>query len=415
MEKNVGVYIHIPFCSGKCAYCDFYSIVGKDKLMSEYHSAVLQHIKEYSPQLDGYLIDTVYFGGGTPSHFGATRLISIFNALKKYGNVLVDAEVTAEVNPESVTKEELVRLRRAGFNRLSIGVQSANDTMLKNLERRHSFADAETAFSSARAAGFQNISIDLIYGLPSQTKDDWADTLNRALAMKPDHVSCYGLKIEEGTPLYIFRDSPFVPDEDVQADMYMYAVETLSRFGLRQYEISNFARRGYESRHNLKYWLGDEYLGLGPSAHSYLGGVRFSHIEDVEKYTDSIFSGRSVIDQYEDISDFERAGEYLMLRLRTIYGISESEYKSIFRCGMDMVTELLENYRERGFAYQKDGRWILTTQGFMVSNVLIGEILDAHTTQRAHIARPWQNLEEEERDQISFFKSRRKVQIFNGE
>ena len=415
MEKNVGVYIHIPFCSGKCAYCDFYSIVGKDKLMSEYHSAVLQHIKEYSPQLDGYLIDTVYFGGGTPSHFGATRLISIFNALKKYGNVLVDAEVTAEVNPESVTKEELVRLRRAGFNRLSIGVQSANDTMLKNLERRHSFADAENAVSSARAAGFQNISIDLIYGLPSQTKDDWADTLNRALAMKPDHVSCYGLKIEEGTPLYIFRDSPFVPDEDVQADMYMYAVETLSRFGLRQYEISNFARRGYESRHNLKYWLGDEYLGLGPSAHSYLGGVRFSHIEDVEKYTDSIFSGRSVIDQYEDISDFERAGEYLMLRLRTIYGISESEYKSIFRCGMDMVTELLENYRERGFAYQKDGRWILTTQGFMVSNVLIGEILDAHTTQRAHIARPWQNLEEEERDQISFFKSRRKVQIFNGE
>ena len=415
MDKNVGIYMHIPFCSGKCAYCDFYSVVGKDKLMSEYHSAVLQHIKEYAPQLDGYLIDTVYFGGGTPSHFGATRLIGIFNALKKYGNVLVDSEVTAEVNPESVTKEDLIKLRRAGFNRLSIGVQSANDTMLKNLERRHSFAEAENAVLNARAAGFQNISIDLIYGLPSQSKDDWADTLNRALAMKPDHISCYGLKIEEGTPLYIFRDSPFVPDDDAQADMYMYAVETLSRFGLRQYEISNFAKRGYESRHNLKYWLGDEYLGIGPSAHSYLGGIRFSNIEDVEKYTENIFEGKNVIDQHEDISDFERAGEYLMLRLRTIYGISESEYKSIFRCSMDMVLELFERYQKQGFAYQKDGRWILTTQGFMVSNVIIGEILDAHTNQRAHIARPWQSVTAEEKDQMSFFKSKRKVQIFNGE
>ena len=415
MEKNVGVYIHIPFCSGKCAYCDFYSVVGKDKLMSEYHSALLQHIKEYSPQLDGYLIDTVYFGGGTPSHFGATRLAGIFNELKKQGNVLVDSEVTAEVNPESVTKEELVKLRRAGFNRLSIGVQSANDTMLKNLERRHSFAEAENAVLNARAAGFQNISIDLIYGLPSQSKDDWADTLNRALAMKPEHVSCYGLKIEEGTPLYIFRDSPFVPDEDTQADMYMYAVETLSRFGLRQYEISNFARRGFESQHNLKYWLGGEYLGLGPSAHSHIGGIRFSCIEDVEKYTENIFAGKSVIDQYEDISDFEKAGEYLMLRLRTTRGISESEYKSIFRCSLDMVLELFEKYREMGFAYQKEDRWIFTTQGFMVSNVLIGEILDAHTNQRAHIATPWQSVTTGENNQISFFKNKRKVQIFNGE
>jgi oxygen-independent coproporphyrinogen-3 oxidase len=208
MEKNLGVYIHIPFCVGKCAYCDFYSLAGHEKLMPAYQHALLYHIKEYEPQLDGYLSDTVYFGGGTPSYYGSDRLISIFNPLKNTVTYLLEAEVTAEVNPDSVTKADLVRMRRAGFNRLSIGVQSANDALLKSLGRRHNFAAAEETVKNAREAGFENISIDLIYGLPSQSRDSWADTFNRAASLKPEHISCYGLKIEEGSQLYIYKDSP---------------------------------------------------------------------------------------------------------------------------------------------------------------------------------------------------------------
>jgi putative oxygen-independent coproporphyrinogen III oxidase len=415
MDKNIGIYIHIPFCAGKCAYCDFYSLAGRDKLMPEYQHAILHHIKEYTPQLDGYLTDTVYFGGGTPSYYGSDRLISIFNALKKHGHVLLDAEVTAEVNPDSVTKADLVRLRRAGFNRLSIGVQSANDALLKSLGRRHTFSDAEETFKNAREAGFKNISIDLIYGLPSQSKDDWADTLNRAAALKPEHVSCYGLKIEEGTPLYIYKDSPFLPDDDTQADMYLYAVETLSRFGLKQYEVSNFARRGYESRHNMKYWYGEEYLGFGAAAHSYIGGMRYNYIADLEKYCENVMAGKSVVDLTEEITDFERASEYLMLRLRTTKGISEKEYYDIYPCSMDMAVKMLRFYESQGWAVFADDRWSFTPQGFLISNALIGEILEMQTKQRSLMCKPWQKQDDEVRSQITFFDAKpEEVQMFRG-
>ena len=417
MDKKIGIYIHIPFCASKCAYCDFYSLAGKDKLMHEYHAAVLRHIKEYAPQLDGYLIDTVYFGGGTPSHYGAGRIISIFNAIKKHGHVLLDAEVTVEVNPGTITLDELYKLSRAGVNRLSIGVQSANDVILKNIGRQHTFETAEDTVKNARTAGFKNISIDLIYGLPSQSKDDWADTLARAAALKAEHVSCYGLKIEEGTPLYIFKDSPFLPDDDTQADMYLYAVETLARFGYKQYEVSNFARRGFESQHNLKYWFGEEYIGIGPSAHSYIGQCRYSYIADLEKYIERISSGITVIDQSEEMSDFEKAGEYLMLRLRTTRGISEAEYHDIYHLSLDLVLEQIRKFEAHGWMIFKDGRWRFTTQGFLLSNTLIGEILDAQTKQRTQTTKPWQAAFVAEEDpQLSLFKKKPvAAQVFNGE
>jgi len=294
--------------------------------MPSFHSAVLKHIEEYSPLLDGYIIDTVYFGGGTPGYYGSGRLVSMLNALKKHGHVLLDSEITVEVNPGSITKDDLIRLRRAGFNRLSLGVQSADDKMLKSLGRTHSFADAEETVKNSRQAGFSNVSADIIYGLPSQDKDVWAETVARTAALKTEHISCYNLKIEEGTQLYIFKDSPFLPDDDSQADMYLYAVEMLTRFGYRQYEVSNFARRGFESRHNMKYWMGDEYIGFGPGAHSYIGRCRYSFVEDVEKYVERVNLGQVVIAHSEEMSDFENAGEYLMLRLRTTHGISEEEY-----------------------------------------------------------------------------------------
>jgi len=374
--------------------------------MSAYQTAIIKHIEEYSAQLDGFLIDTVYFGGGTPSHFGASRLISIFSALKKHGHVLLDSEVTAEINPGGITKEELIKLRRAGFNRLSIGVQCSNDNMLKSLGRTHTFAEAEETVSNARFAGFDNISVDIIYGLPSQDKDDWAETVAKAAALKAEHISCYGLKIEEGTQLYVFKDSPFLPDDDEQADMYLYAVEMLARFGYKQYEISNFSRRGYESKHNIKYWLGDEYIGFGPGAHSYVGQSRYSFIEDIEKYIERVMLGQVVVEYSEDMSDFENAGEYLMLRLRTVHGISEQEYYNIYRLKMDYVLELMRKYESNGWALFKDGRWRFTPKGFMLSSSLIGELLDAQTRQRTQISKPWQTEAAEEESQMTLFDKR---------
>ena len=398
--------MHIPFCASKCAYCNFYSLAGSEKLIPAFHSAVLRHIKEYSAQLDGYLIDTVYFGGGTPSHYGAGRLVGIFNALKKRGHVLLDAEVTAEINPGSITKEDLLKLRRAGFNRLSIGVQSTDDKTLKSLGREHTFSDAETTVRDARLAGFENISVDIIYGLPSQDKDSWAETVARAAALKAEHISCYGLKIEEDTPLYVFKDSPFLPDDDAQADMYLYAVETLTRFGYKQYEISNFARRGYESKHNIKYWYGEEYIGFGPGAHSYIGRCRYSFVEDIEKYIERVKLGQVVVEYSEEMSDFENAGEYLMLRLRTIHGISEEEYYDIYRLKMDNILELMRKYEENGWMLHKDGRWRFTPKGFMLSNTLIGELLEAQTNQRTKISKPWQTITGTEETQMTLFDKR---------
>jgi oxygen-independent coproporphyrinogen-3 oxidase len=409
MEKKLGVYIHIPFCRSRCLYCDFYSTAGRDGDMARYLSALLRHIREYSPQLDGYVIDSVYFGGGTPSRFGAARLIAVLDELKRRGHVSLDAEITLEANPESVERGDFTRLRRAGFNRVSLGVQSADDKALHGLGRVHSFKDAEDAVAAVRAAGFNGVSLDMMYGLPGQNAEDWSDSLMRAIALGPDHISCYGLKIEEGTPFYIFRDSPFIPDDDRQADMYLYAVDALSRFGYKQYEVSNFARRGAVCRHNIKYWTGGEYIGFGASAHSYVGSVRYALFSDIDRYMEGVESGGGVVETREEIAGFDLAAEYLMLRLRTTEGISEEEYYSIYRCGMKRVLELLASYSERGWATERDGRWRFTPEGFLLSNTLIGEILDAHTRERTETVRPWQTAPTQDDGQATLFGRERAV------
>ncbi len=415
MEKRLGIYIHIPFCAGKCAYCDFYSLVGREDMIPRYQKALLTHIREASQQLQGYVIDTVYIGGGTPSFYGAGRLIELFNALKKYGRVMVDGEMTVEVNPDSISYQDMVKLRRAGFNRLSVGAQSANDGILKSIGRLHDFAQVERTVLDARRAGFENVSLDLIYGLPSQTREDWADTLSKMLALKPEHISAYGLKIEEGTALYPYKDSPFIPDDDLQADMYLFAVDMLSRYGYKQYEVSNFARRGFASKHNLKYWQMGEYMGFGAAAHSCVSGQRYSCAADMELYADNILAGRSVVDHAESVTDFERAGEYLMLGLRTTWGISEKEYYDIFPCKFDMARKILDDYVKRGWMVKNDDRWAFTPEGFLLSNVLIGEILDAQTKQRMSIVSPWKQESAEEEYQFSMFSKRPgEVQLFQG-
>lgn len=377
MSNKLGVYIHIPFCASKCGYCDFNSYAGCDRLMPKYHSALVKHIRESAPQLQKYHTDTVYFGGGTPSYFGARRLCDVFNALKHAALVYKTAEVTVECNPDSAKYLDLLLLRSEGVNRLSLGAQCANDDILKLIGRRHSWRQVVQAVKNGRSAGFRNISLDLIYGLPSQSKTDWAETLSRALDLGPEHLSCYGLKLEEGTPMYAaYRGSEILPTEDEQADMYLYACETLTRYGYRQYEISNFARPGFQSKHNLKYWMLREYMGFGPGAAGSVGGVRYSFIKDLRAYISGALEGEPLLAEREEIGLLDRAAEYIMLGLRTVRGISAVEYHSIYRSDFEPLEELLERFRQKGWAEKDEGRWHFTPSGFLLSNLLIGMLLD---------------------------------------
>ena len=389
MDNKLGVYIHIPFCASKCGYCDFYSLAGRDNMMGKYENAVVAHIQESAGQLSDYCIDTVYFGGGTPSYFGAGRICNIFNALKKSGRVLKSAEVTVEVNPDSVNRRDLAMLRRAGVNRLSMGAQSANAEILKIIGRRHNWKQVEKAVSAARSAGFDNLSLDLIYGLPSQTKGDWADTLTKALALRPEHLSCYGLKLEENTPMYRYKDSPFLPDDDEQADMYLYTVETLERYDYPQYEISNFAIAGFESRHNMKYWRLDDYMGFGPGAHSCVKGVRYSFVRDLDRYINGVSRGETdILDEYEVVDKLDKATEYIMLGMRTTFGISAKEYKEIYRSEFESIENTLISFERHGWTKFENDRWHFTSSGFLVSNTLIGELLEAQAEYKLR-GNPW--------------------------
>lgn len=415
MEKKLGVYIHIPFCASKCAYCDFYSLADCEKLMPKYHNAIIEHIRASTVQLQEYFVDTVYFGGGTPSFYGARKLMEIFNELKRCGLVYKTAEVTVECNPDSMKRHDLSILLEAGVNRLSIGAQSANDDILKIIGRRHNWLQVETAMKNARSEGFENISLDLIYGLPSQTKTDWADTLAKAIALKPEHISCYGLKLEKGTPMYSYKDSPFLPDDDEQADMYLYTVETLERFGYRQYEISNFAQRGREARHNLKYWHLRDYIGFGPGAHSFVNGIRYSYVKDLPRYIRGIQNEDTIIDEYERIGPLERAAEYIMLGMRTIRGISEKEYHRFYRSSFEPIEEMLKEYEYKGWARRENDRWRFTPSGFLLSNLLIGLLLDKQGEYKA-AGNPWidtmdmfvEKTELPEGDEVFYYSKREK-------
>ncbi len=389
MDKTLGIYIHIPFCASKCGYCDFYSLAGCDRLMPKYQDALVEHIRESYPAFKGRYIDTVYIGGGTPSYYGADRLIELWEELKGSGSVLKDCELTLEANPDSAVYKELLKLRRAGFNRLSMGVQSANNDILKLIGRRHNWKQCGLAMNAAREAGFDNVSCDLIYGLPSQTKADWADTLMRVIELRPEHISCYGLTLEPGTPMYEkYNNSQILPSDDEQADMYLYAVETLEHYGYKQYEISNFAVPGYESRHNMRYWRLSDYLGFGAGAHSCMDGARFSYVRDADRYIVGVLRDEDIVDEYSTVSSVERGSEYIMLGMRTALGIEAQEYTEHYRADFTPIEKTLEVFAGKGWARCDEGRWHFTPQGFLLSNLLIGALLEAQSGSRVEI-NPW--------------------------
>ena len=357
--------------------------------MDDFQEALLSHMEESSASIKNYEVDTVYFGGGTPSYYGADRIVEILDVLKANGNLRTDAEITVECNPDSAGAEALKLLHEEGVNRLSVGVQTTDDDLLRMIGRRHNYAQAVHCIQNARDAGFDNISIDLMYGLPTQSKEDWAYTLSKAAALHTEHISVYGLKLEPGTPMYReYIHSPTLPDDDEQADMYTYAAQMLEHYGYHQYEISNFCAPGFISRHNMKYWSLEDYMGFGPGAHSCIGRLRYSYVKDIRRYIVGVERGLSLLDEYEHIDTLERATEYIMLGMRTAKGISEFDYRTLCQADWKPIEKTLQIFLAKGWVEQNGSRWHFTVPGYLVSNQLINILLEVQAGGRIENT-PW--------------------------
>ncbi len=353
-----GLYIHIPFCIKKCLYCDFCSYP-IDQGADEYINKLLGEIENPSEYFTSELIfDTVYFGGGTPSLLSVQQFERIFEAIRKHYKIVNGAEVTVEVNPAAVDRLKLIKLNNLGVNRLSVGMQSMNETILKSIGRLHTPYDFLQTIDWGRDAGFVNISADVMIGLPGQGLRDVLDSLKAVSDL--EHVSVYSLKIEENTPIAAM-DFTYPADEE-EREMYETAVYTLNSHGICQYEVSNFARAGYTSRHNTKYWTGENYLGLGLSAHSYCNGIRFHHLKDMSQYPNDVVA--------KTVDDLEF--EFMMLRLRLNNGIRFAEYKEKFSANFQ---EMYAAAIEKACAYELITRdeWGIypTLKGFNLQNQLV--------------------------------------------
>lgn len=382
-KKRLGIYIHIPFCISKCAYCDFNSAPpSSDDIIVRYIDALIAHIESYSEAASAYEPDSVFIGGGTPTCIPPHELYRLINAVKKNFNLTKHAEFSIEANPATVTYATLVKLHRMGVNRLSMGLQSANNNELKALSRRHTRGDFLRSYRMARDAKFTNINLDLMFGIPYQTPQSLARSIDFATSLRPDHISLYDLKIEPGTAFYKNYDniSPYLPGDDTEADMYLSSINRLREHGYLQYEISNFARPGHMCVHNLKYWNCDEYLGFGVSAHSYFNKARFSFTPDIEKYIKGNAIRDSKIkltDEYEQVEERERMGEYVMLRFRLVAGIDSREFMYRFGHSFEsMYGDKCEKFIRNGYMTQNKGVYSLTPAGMFISNYILSDILE---------------------------------------
>lgn len=381
MSKTLGLYIHIPFCKQKCNYCDFYSLGCKESNIPSYIDALCTHIKREALLYKDYQIDTVFIGGGTPSLVSADDFSKLANTLKNSFLFTHNAEFSIEANPGTLTKDKLNCYKQNGVNRLSIGLQSVSDDELKVLGRIHTYNEFLNSYNLARECGFDNINIDVMYGLPNQTLESLKNTLSKICNLAPEHISAYCLKLEEGTPFYKIQDTLNLPNDDDEYEMYMYLCNELARQGYEQYEISNFSKKGRRCVHNLKYWLSYEYIGFGPSAHSFFNGERYYYIDNVHTYINHINVAQSVdnlpIKQYEEQSDLPicSTDEYIMLKMRLSDGVNEAEFKSKF--GMSLLDNYpeIQNYLKDGYIEYKNGAYSFTPKGFFVSNYILAKIL----------------------------------------
>lgn len=369
--SNIGLYIHIPFCLKKCSYCDFFSIRGSDDKYDDYISDLIKNIENYSNILKNRTIDTIYFGGGTPSCIGSDRIIKILGYIYDNCNVSTDAEITVEVNPITGDRIDFSLLKVFGVNRISVGLQSNNDVELRLLSRLHNSSQTEATIDMIKDSGITDFSLDVMLGIPHQNIDSLRETLDFCVKSGANHISTYMLKIEKDTPFYYNRDNLTFADDDTMADMYEFTSSMLKSNGFKHYEISNFCRGDRISRHNMKYWRLDDYLGLGPSAHSMIDKKRFYYPRSFESFKNS-----------ETLFDCEAKTEeeYIMLSLRTDTGLIFDEYEAMF--GVKLSPTLLDKsrlYAKAGLTRVSDSSITLTEKGFLLSNSIICELLTDRT------------------------------------
>ncbi len=368
----LGIYVHLPFCPYICPYCDFAKWPMRRSAASRYLPALFAEIERYAPER----ADTIFFGGGTPNAYDATEVTAIVQKLReRFSANAPMKEISIEINPELVRPGDFTTYRRAGIDRLSIGVQSFEPMEIATLGRKHTVEQVESTVGQAREAGLRSVSIDLIFAVPGQTAESWQRTLDTAISLGVDHVSTYGLTIEEGTPYAKWheREPRAFMDQDREAELYEIAISKLQAAGYRQYEISNFAKPGHESAHNQNYWANGEYIGLGVSAASYRNGIRSVHTRDLEEYVTAAVAGAAIPGESERLEGLKRTGEAIMLALRTAQGVGLATFKE--RYGIDVLERyapVVKSYNEAGLLEVSEEHLRLTERGRFVANDVCG-------------------------------------------
>ncbi len=375
-NKEIGVYVHIPFCKQKCYYCDFISYCNKDNLIEDYVKAVKKEIRMQNIQSQ---ITTVYIGGGTPSYIDSKYIVEIIDEIKKK-NLSKRPEITIEVNPGTVTKEKLKDYKKCGINRLSIGLQSTKDEILKEIGRIHNFEQFLETYQMARKVGFKNINVDLILGIPNQRIKDLKDSLEKIIELQPEHISVYSLIVEDGTPIAnkIEKGELELPDEDTERNMYWYVKNTLELNGYIHYEISNFAKKGRESKHNKNCWNQNQYFGFGVAAHSYRDITRYSNTEKIEEYIKNVMTERldrnRIIHEIQKEYDAEK--EYMLLGLRKLTGVNISEFKLKFGDNpIYLFRNELKKLTDEGLIIVDEDFIRLTNKGIDLANLVWEEFV----------------------------------------
>lgn len=372
--RPLAIYVHVPFCKQKCAYCDFASFAGCEDQIDSYFDALHKEIDVWSDSLRAYRARSIFFGGGTPSLVPAERIAEVLDVLRKRVSFEPDIEISLEANPGTLDMQKLRVYRAAGVNRLSIGVQSFDETLLKQIDRIHTPDDAENAVYMARKAGFENISIDLMYALPGQTMSQWAATLDRAMALPVKHISAYSLIVEEGTRMArrVQEGAMRIPDDDLVNEMQRMAVMRLRKAGFERYEISNFACAGYESRHNITYWTDGEYLGLGSAAHSMMNNLRFENPSELSRY----IGGERMLNQCARTRK-DRREEMLMLATRMVRGLDLSLWMRELGDQLEETkAEEIRKLQRYGLIEIKDGFLRLTDVGLELQDSVVLELMD---------------------------------------
>ena len=377
--EELGIYIHIPFCKQKCFYCDFCSFANKNEMQGKYVETVINEIKNITHK-EKYTVTTIYLGGGTPSILNPNYIKNILQEIKSSFEILDDAEITIEINPGTVNEEKLKRYKEYGINRLSIGLQSANDKILKKIGRIHDYKQFEETFFYARKCGFKNINVDLMIGLPTQAVEDVKQTLEKIIQKNPEHISVYSLIIEEGTIIekMINENKLQLPDEETERIMYWTVVNELKENGYNQYEISNFSKKTYESKHNTNCWKQNQYIGLGTSAHSYLNKKRYSNTNNIEEYIKNIQENNisKNITIHEEQTEESTMNEYMLLGLRMIQGININEFKQKFKTDPTVkYKEILEKLQKENLIQITKTSIKLTKQGIDFGNIVWEEFI----------------------------------------